>query len=897
MLERVCPTCRQRLRIRLRGTANHNRVITCPRCSTSFSVGAISRRAGKATGQGKRPALPGWRFSIAALLIVGAAVAGLATVRRSTANVADTSRQFTAPTAIAVRGPQRPSRIESELADRTPEAPAPTFTGSSDSPVDAEFSRNIEPLLTMYCVRCHGPEIVDANLRLDQLSPDMLNGPDAETWHDVLVQLNLGEMPPADEPAMSASDHKRLVGWITNEIDQAATHQHSTGGQVVMRRLTRYEYINTMRDLLGVNMDFGKFLPPAPPAADHFVNQGALQQLSSSQLERYLQTARDALEQVIVTGPEPDVFYTRGRFRSKYPVAPGSSFLLKVRDFPTEGEFRIKLTASAVIPRGADYPRLRVTVGFKSGPNTVEKAVGNSLDFRTSGESESLVFRGRMEEYPQPNGGKFPSLLVQVWNDVDDGKVSTPSVGRGRVSTRIIPELDATRPSLMIESASFESPVIDEWPPIHHSRILFPREQSETESAYARRIVERFMERAFRRPPLLDQVDTAVAFFKTIRRDEPSLEDAIRETLAMVLITPDFLYLVEPADSNGKRPLDDYEIASRLSYFLWSTMPDQELLDQAASRTLHEPDVLQKQVERMLADSRSWAFVENFASQWLDLTGVDRVAINPEYFPDFDESLKQDMREETLRFFAEILRSDLSMLNLIDSDFAILNKRLATHYGVEPPRGGDFERVSLRPQDRRGGLLTQGSILLSNSDGGNSHPIRRGVWLKSRLLGDPPPPPPPDVPELNPEEPDLAGLTIQQQLEVHRRKAACNNCHRQIDPWGVAFEEYGAVGNWRDTVFHPNSESDAISVDPIVDLPRESNVHGMAGLKAYLLKHERDRFAETIVRKLLSYGLGRSLEFGDQNTVERLKRNFAANGFRLRFLMKAIVTSEVFLMR
>jgi len=757
------------------------------------------------------------------------------------------------------------------------------------------FEKQIRPVLDRHCIRCHGPARAESDLRLDRLNPNLIQGPDAETWHDVLNRLNLGEMPPADEPPLPAADHERVVDWITGQITRVIRHQRSTGRRVVMRRLTRYEYRNTMRDLLGLDMDFGSDIPPDPPATKHFVNMGAAQRISPFQIEQYLDAARNALDHVIVTGPEPDVIRADSVSKGRVFVEPGSSFLLKCLEYPREGEFVVRVRASAFIPENSGYPRLQVTVGFKSGAKIEPgKIVGETLDLRSRDKSQTFEFRGRIEEFPLPNAGKFPGLLIRVWNILDDGQASSRKK-RPKKSGKIKPsQPHPTRPSIVLESVVFEGPVFDQWPPSHHTRILVPRKRGELESPYIRRVLKHFMRRAFRQPPSPQQVAALLDFFQSIRGDTSSLEAAIKETLAMVLIAPDFLFLVEPAQETGRRNLTDFELAARLSYFLWSTMPDDTLDRLAETGQLRNPGVLDSQVRRMLSDPRSWSFVENFTSQWLNLNGLQRIAINPEYFPDFDESLKQDMQQETLHFFAEVLQHDLSALNLIDSDFAMLNQRLAKHYGISGPSGGRFERIALLPGQHRGGLLTQSSVLLVNSNGGESHPVKRGVWLLSRLLGDPPPPPPPDIPELNPEEPDLAGLTFRKQLEIHRTKAACASCHRRIDPWGIPFEEYDAVGNWRDRVRLPGRKAKFLPVDATADLPGHGPVTGLADLKAHLIQHEHRRFSSTIVRKLLAYGLGRSLELGDQSTVDRLHRDFSENDYQIRPLIESIVNSELF---
>jgi hypothetical protein len=362
-------------------------------------------------------------------------------------------------------------------------------------------------------------------------------------------------------------------------------------------------------------------------------------------------------------------------------------------------------------------------------------------------------------------------------------------------------------------------------------------------------------------------------------------EQAMRETLAMTLVAPDFLYRVETGE------LDDYALASRLSYFLWSTMPDERLRHLADEGRLRDPAVLAAETERMLADERAWAFVEQFSDEWLDLAGVDRIAINPNYYPDFDPKLKAEMRRETQHFFAELLRQDSSALNLLRSDFTMLNEPLARHYGVDGPKSGKFERV----EREQGGLLTQASILLGNSTGEDSHPIERGVWVRSVLLGDPPPPPPPAVPNLDNGETDLSLLPLKRQLELHRDNAACAQCHQGIDPWGIALEQYDAIGLVRqEIVRHVGDREARHPVDAKATLPDGAEVNGAAELADYLVERRGSQFARALTSKMLTYALGRSLELGDEPALDELVRKFEEDDYRLKSLVTLIVASEPF---
>lgn len=777
------------------------------------------------------------------------------------------------------------------------------------------FQRDVQPLLAKYCYRCHNDEKASADVKLDGLNRDLVQGSDAETWHDVLNKLNLGEMPPADEPQPNAAERQRLVNWITTELKRAADAKRSTGGKVVLRRLTRYEYANTMRDLLGVNGNYAADLPPEPTSPDGFQNNGAVLGMSPLQLEYYLQTARQGLEKAIITGEKPQVYThhaeksiaVKARNKKNAPVGnrlvPGGIFQTRLDEFPREGEFLIRIKAGARAPKDQPYPRMAVAIGVRADVLSPMRTVGE-IDLEASLEEPQVYeFRGRIEDYPLPGKNpKYPGMLIRVTHIGDPPPAPKKNKNQKKNQDPDPPTEDPDQPLIAIDSLNFEGPVFDAWPPSSHTRILFPSQSSDKEEVYAREVLERFMSRAYRRPVEPAEVEQMMQLYAKIRPRSASFESAMREVLALVLISPDFLYLLEPRDeaavkSDEKQSLTDYELAARLSYFLWSTMPDDQLTRLAAEGRLRDPAELEKQVRRLIADKRSWNFVEHFTTQWLDLSGLDRVAVNPEFYPDFQDELKPDMRMETQHFFAEILQNDLSALNLIDSDFVMLNRPLAEHYGIKGPRGRRFERVAIDPADHRGGLLTQASVLLTNSTGEDSHPIRRAVWLLDRLLDDPPPPPPPDVPELKTDAPDFAGLPLKKQLELHRSKTACKNCHQGIDPWGVPLENFDAVGQWRTKVTKPGPKKGRTvktPVDAASTLPGGAEIAGVDSLKQHLLEKERERFAQALVKKLMAYAFGRSPELSDTETIDRLGKQFADQDYRLADLIVALVQSEEF---
>ena len=772
-----------------------------------------------------------------------------------------------------------------------------------------DFDADVRPVLQKHCFSCHGPEKQKGKIRLDNLSTNLIEDVRAaETWHEVRNAINLGEMPPDDEEPLSPGERQQLLGWLNWEIEAAAEAQRSTGGRVVVRRLNRTEYQNTMRDLFGLDVDYVRDFPPEGMSEDGFRNNGASLQLSAIQLEYYLAAARKALDRVIRTDAEPEVFEHRfekadtrrwpQNLQGANRLGRGRVFRQTMKkDYPEEGEFVVRVKAKADFPeKPGPVPVMRVEVGYR--PDTVmDLETLAEIDVTKEGWQE-YEFRGRVENFPLPvrGQGKFPGLVVSVQNAYDEfGKPKMKEIKDEKGKKKKVFEDDPEYPYLEIESVEFNGPILEAWPPAEHRRILFDSELRETdESAYAKAVLERFLPRAWRRPVTEEDLAPMVEFFDAVRAEMPDFEEAMRETLALALISPDFLYLLEPADES-KRPLTEFELASRLSYFLWSTMPDEELMEAARTRQLLETETLRAQVERMLKDERSWQFVEQFASQWLDLSAMDRQEVDKKMFPSFRDELREDMREETLQFFAEVLETNRSAREFVRADFAMLNGDLARHYRLDEVFGGEFRPVNLKESDRPGGLLTQASILLGHSTGSDSHIIKRAVFIRDRLLDDPPAPPPPNVPDLETADPEFAKLPIREQLAIHREDPACADCHAGIDSWGIALEEFGPLGLRRTEIVRQVGKSKIkLPVDSRAELPGGVEVNGIDELADYLLEHREEQFARALASKVLTYAVGRTLEFSDEVEVDALTSEFVKNDLRLRDLIHSIVASESF---
>jgi hypothetical protein len=764
------------------------------------------------------------------------------------------------------------------------------------------FEKQVRPILKKHCFKCHGEKKQKGDLRLDTLSGDLSKDRvAAEAWHDVQNALNLSEMPPKKEDSLLPAELRTVTSWITQEIDALVASQKGTGGRIVLRRLNKTDYQNTMRDLLGIEMDYAKNLPPETLSEDGFRNNGATLQMSDLQLEYYLESARKGLAKAIVTGSRPKFFEkeftvsVNDKNRGSNILDKDQQFIAKLLDYPEDGEILIRAKVKAQFAENRGYPQLRAAIGYRADVQA-PRGFLKPVDI-TSEDWQIIEFRARIENFPLPSKSqsKFPGLLLWLDNAYAEGH-DKPIKARGKGKKKKAQKDPLTYPRIEVASMQFIGPILDDWPPAQHKAILLPSKQRSNEEAYSKIVIRNFMRRAFRRPIHDEEIVPYYRFFRSTRPEMETFEDAIRETLAMVLISPDFLFLVEPSGSS-KRSISDWELASRLSYFLWSSMPDTHLFNLAKKEALRKPEILEKEISRMISDERSWQFVEQFADQWLDIGALQRVAINPNYYPEFDPTLKASMRGETIHFFGELFQKNLSALNILDSNFTMLDEPLAKHYGLAGPKGSRFERVSIKPGDHRGGVLAHGSVLLGNSTGEDSHPVKRAVWIRERLLDDAPAPPPPDVPALDSTDPNFAALSVRDQLAEHRKQISCNECHRNIDPWGISLENFGADGLWREQILRKKVKGKGMIKLPVLSeaiLPDDKKIEGIADLKKHLLEDRREQFARAFTSKLLTYALGRRLELIDQKTVDELTSKFIKSEYRIKDLIYLIVASKTF---
>jgi len=819
------------------------------------------------------------------------------------------------------------------------------------SPAPDEYDARVRPFFRTYCARCHGPDKTKGEIALHTLDRDLASGQDLARWEDVLDALRLGEMPPPTEPQPDDAERKVITDWINTGLRAHVENTRRKVAVTTARRLTNFEYENTMRDLLGVDLDLIQDLPRDPLKPYHFNNTAEFMLLGPEQIDRYLEVARRAMASAIVDPEKPETYTSRqewdsgesnkgfGKSLQRNEIAiqnsrrgtPGTG--MGVKDFPRTGEFRIRFQASAVFPNGGSELPLRIVMGYNLNINssTQEVAPVGVVSLRNP-PSDPRVYelRGRIENFPVQlgklhQGKRRPdTLTITPQNIYDDGTLNDDN--RFLYWPRQ-PEM----PRAVIDWIEFEAPVTDIWPPEHHSRILFDSPLRHSDPAkYVREVLSRFMSRAYRRPSTDDEVNRFVKVYDLLKPELGTLEASMRETLAMVLVTPQFLLHTQ---ADGNVISHGFELASSLSYFLWGSMPDMELMELAARNDLHDPIVLAAQVRRLLSDPRSHDFVSNFTNQWLSLAKMKTVPINRDLFPRFlyyveageragterpyIPTIRDHMIDETVAFIAELIRRNSSVTQLVDSDFAMLNQPLAAHYGVDGVEGHRIRPVPIKREHHLGGLLTHGSVLIGNGTGSAPHPIYRAVWLREAILGDKVKAPPAEVPALTDSAGDSAeqALTIKDLLARHRTVESCNDCHVRLDPWGIPFERYNAIGKFQPSVpkegtrvraFNSKKDEDLAGYENYLDsvntqevqadarIPNGPEVDGMPQLKAYLLRSRKNEIAENVIRRLLTYGIGRELNYHDRYDVENILAQSKEADFRLQDMIVAICLSSTF---
>ena len=801
-------------------------------------------------------------------------------------------------------------------AQRLPSVAAPAI------PVGASGAR---ALLDKYCVTCHNARTRTAGLTLDTTDVSRV-GEGAAIWEHVVRRLRADAMPPAGQPRPDAATSRAFVSWLETELDRAAVAEPNPGRSTI-HRLNRAEYVNAIRDLLGIEVDAHALLP-ADDEHHGFDNIAEVLSVSPTLIERYLAAARHisqlavgdvGLRPVAQTYPVPGGLNQDGAISDDLPFGSRGGVGIE-HHFPVDGEYIVRISL-----RKQEYGYVR---GLGQPHQLDVRLDGARIGSFTVGrqwEPEQLPPMGYAGKYDQVyNSNSFPAWEAYALN-ADKGLEVRTRVKGGRHLVGIsfdrrsaLPEGVLPLPTDRSAYSHAQDEMQDGNPAVSVVQIIGPYNPSGAselpsraklfacrptggtagEERCATTILSALARRAYRRPATDEDVQTLLAFYKD-GRAEGSFDAGIQAAVERILVDPEFLFRIEtdpPAVPPGTAyRISDLELASRLSFFLWSSIPDDELLDIAVRGQLRDPAVLDQQIRRLLADVRSKRLVENFAGQWLELRKLRNAAPDTATYLAFDENLRDAMWRETQLFLESELRDDHPVVNVLRANYTFANERLARHYGIPNVYGVHFRRVTL-PDETRGGLLGHASILTITSYANRTSPVVRGVWLLENFLGTPPSPPPPNVPGLPSAREDSAPRSVRERLEQHRTNAVCASCHNTIDPLGFALEEYDAIGRWRATNKGGTPFDTGIPIDASGTLVDGTQIHGLAGLRSMILGRE-DQFIETVTEKLLTYALGRTLEYYDMPVVREISRQSAADDLTWSSLISAIAKSTPFLMR
>lgn len=841
-------------------------------------------------------------------------------------------------TLVSLEAAREQGRVKSRFLKETK---APVKTNDAIPKADvAYFQKSVMPILKKSCMNCHGPKKSEGRLRIDTLNPDLLAGPDVERWREIYNAVSNSEMPPADEPgyALANNDRASMVDWLSDELNKASLVRRNTKDHSSFRRLTKYEYDYALQDLLGLSYSLANRLPPESVTEDGFKNSSELLQISTMQFEAYRDIALRALKRATVSGdrrPEAVTYQismrqelekatakkdskeaVKGKKNAKtsknqqqlldqqtgesipFPavkfapkpnavagqtpdVSPvvlllPSSSELKLdldRFLPDEGNMRVRVRVGRSTMNPEEFASLRLMLSAHTSNDANFSQVISQRDIPVTASAENpefINFDVQLSDIQRNPFRKLTTTFPRRDEFLHIQNISNAFKG------------GEERLHLVIDYIEISAPYFEQWPPKTHTNIFIESANKGDEQVYGREVLTRFLRNVWRRPATSREVDQFMALFAKYRPGFSTFEDAMVEVLATALATPEFLYLTQRVsnDKSKSTTISELELASRLAVFLWSSIPDDELLKLAEQGRLRQPDVLSGQVKRMLADPRSRRFSQNFVEQWLGLDGLNSVTHIP-------PQLRDSIQEEPIAFFDEVLRQNRSIMDFIHSDYAVVNENLAAHYGLPKIYGPHFRKVPITAQSNRGGILTDAAMLAMNSDGKDSNPLKRGVWMLKRILHDPPPPPPPNVPEVDLTNPEILKMTLKERIVDHRNKAACISCHAKIDPWGIAFENYDALGIFRTSI--KNKPVDATS-----ELFNHQTLAGIDGVKRYLLLERQDQFARAMVHKLTAYALGRPLSFGDRADIDNLTAQLRRHDDKLGELIPLIINSNIF---
>ncbi len=735
------------------------------------------------------------------------------------------------------------------------------------------YQAQIRPLVKKICVDCHSGAEPDGGMTLEHLETSKSLMKERRIWEKVIQRVKIGDMPPPESSTLSDKERAQFVSWLEVAINDIDCGRTPNPGRVTLRRLNRHEYRNTVRDLVGVDFTPAEGFP-GDDVGYGFDNIGDVLTLPPLLMEKYVKAAEEIASQAI-TAPPPGANFEVSLTGSQLKPTGGAKAAGNQMTFfsngsgefgeqaPWLGTYRLEIDANSD-PAGDEPARLLVTMEGKKVKELLVKAARNE-------EPETFVLQLKLK------AGRR-DFKLEFTNDY----YKEPEGGKPRQDRNLY--VHAVR----LMSKQEPKPIDPAKLSASHKALVFEKPSAQvTSEQAARKVLGRLASRAYRRPVTPAELDRLVKLSEDIIEQGEPYEAGLQVALTALLVSPNFLFKVEQGgggvavEKYGR--LSDYELATRLSYFLWSTMPDDRLLLLAFKKELNKPEVMAAEIKRMIADRRSTNYIENFAGQWLTLPKLTKLEPNKTQFPKWNEEIGDLMRRETLMFVNGVLREDLSILTLLDADFTYLNQQLAEYYGVKGVEGEQFRKVSTKGYPRMG-ILTQGSILAVTSNPTRTSPVKRGKWILDNILGEPPPPAPPNVPEL--EKTALVG-TLRERLEQHRVNPACASCHKLMDPLGFALENFDAVGRWR---LYDGKDK----INPTGTLPSGAEVRDAGQLIRHLRQEQADKFARCLTEKMMTFALGRGLEYYDKCAVDKILSRLKASDYRFSTLITEIVMSDPF---
>lgn len=737
---------------------------------------------------------------------------------------------------------------------------------------EVTLDAQIKPLLKEFCYGCHNAKDQKGDLDLELVANDARFAVHRDAWEKSIELLESREMPPEKKPQPTEEQRQLLVKWIDGQLSKFDCKTEANPGKVTLRRLNREEYRNTIRDLVRVNYNIEDL--PTDDVGYGFDNIGDVLSLSPMLMEKFMAAAEEIASKAIVADPNPKRLVQR---------IPATNFKSDNKDNKPYENNTLAFVTNGYATRDVDIRGkgewiVRVRVWADQGGPELPKLAVRAKDkqlhvFEITTGDQSAVFEARV---PLESG--WQKLAVGFINDYG-GDQAHPD-----------PKMRGDR-NIFLEWVEIEPTSIEQVLPESHRQIIKKVPQPGQERAVARELLTDFARRAYRRPPTEAEIARLVGFVELALREKGSFAEGMQVAVQAVLCSPHFLFRWEldsrTAKAGDVRDLNDFEVASRLAYFLWSSMPDDELLALAERGELRKNGNLEKQVARMMKDWRVRGFVSNFAGQWLQIRNIWEMSPDERVFKKWKDSLKGSLKEEAELFFQAVMQEDRSVLDLIDADFTFLNEQLAKFYGIDGVNGSNFRRVQLPPESPRGGVVTMGAVLLTTSTPTRTSPVIRGKWILEQILGTPPPAPPPDVPPLPEGKGVDQSLSLRARLDEHNKNVECAACHKRMDPLGFALENFDGVGGWRDA-------DGKWPIDASGALPNGRKFNGPRELKTVL---KSKQFLSNFTEKMLTYALGRGLDYYDRCAVDEVVKKMEPQGNKFSALVAGIVTSEPFLKR